>query len=84
MFTTGPSVILLQLRLDLDKGVYIYDEQRSFSLPTSYETYAHMDISLEPMHGFKVIADIYTIAVIKIAGNNYYLLAKNYRFFSKP
>lgn len=53
-FTKGLSVSLLRMTMDLVKGVYVYHEQAPFALPTTYETHAHMDISLELIQSFKV------------------------------
>ncbi|KAI7900678.1 uncharacterized protein BX663DRAFT_488291 [Cokeromyces recurvatus] len=49
----GFSVVLIQMTLDLTKGVYIYQEQPPFPLPTTFETYSHMDTSMEFMQTFK-------------------------------
>ncbi|KAL0087992.1 hypothetical protein F4703DRAFT_1926721 [Phycomyces blakesleeanus] len=43
----GLSVTLLHMNMDLGKGVYVYHEQIPFTLPTTYETHAHMDTFLE-------------------------------------
>ncbi|KAG1498894.1 hypothetical protein G6F54_004767 [Rhizopus delemar] len=50
----GFSVVLIQMTLDLTKGVYVYQEQPPFLLPTTFETYSHMDTSIEFMQAFKV------------------------------
>lgn len=50
----GLSVVLLQMTLDLIKGVYVYQEQVPFLLPTTFETCSHMDTSIELMQAFKL------------------------------
>lgn len=67
---------LLRMTMDLVKGVYVYHEQTPFTLPTTYETYAHMDISLELIYSFKVYLE-HILIVIKIADNNFRLIAKH-------
>ncbi|KAI8636023.1 hypothetical protein BD408DRAFT_426789 [Parasitella parasitica] len=49
----GTMVILLQMQMDLENGVYMYHEEQSFTLPTTYHTYVHMDIALEVINKFK-------------------------------
>ncbi|CAO3615050.1 unnamed protein product [Mucor hiemalis] len=50
----GTTVILLKMHMDLENGVYMYHEEYPFTLPTTYHTYAHMDIALEIISNFKV------------------------------
>ncbi|RCI03301.1 hypothetical protein CU098_011856, partial [Rhizopus stolonifer] len=70
------QVSLLRMTMDLVKGVYVYHEQTPFTLPTTYETYAHMDISLELIYSSKVYLE-HILIVIKIADNNFRLIAKH-------
>ncbi|RCH84540.1 hypothetical protein CU098_009569, partial [Rhizopus stolonifer] len=49
----GTKIILLKMKLDIDKGLYMYYEQQPFILPTTNDTYAHMEIALEVITKFK-------------------------------
>lgn len=42
------------MQMDLANGGYMYHEEYPFTLPTTYDTYAQMDISLEIITNFKV------------------------------
>ncbi|CAO3658407.1 unnamed protein product [Rhizopus stolonifer] len=49
----GATVILLEMKMDLENGVYMYHEQQPFTLPTTHHTHAHMEIALEVITKFK-------------------------------
>ncbi|KAG1447006.1 hypothetical protein G6F56_009395 [Rhizopus delemar] len=48
------TVVLLRMQMDLANGVYMYQEEQPFILPTTYHTHAHMDVALEVIIKFKV------------------------------
>ena len=42
------------MQMDIESGVYMYYEEHPFTLPTTYQTHAQMDIALETISNFKV------------------------------
>lgn len=49
----GTSVTCYRMQMDCSRGVCLYRQDESFVLPATYETHAHMNISLEAILQFK-------------------------------
>ncbi|KAI7897452.1 uncharacterized protein BX663DRAFT_556714 [Cokeromyces recurvatus] len=49
----GTTVMLLEIKMDLENGVYMYHEPQPFPLPTRHNAHTHLQIALEAIKKLK-------------------------------
>ncbi|KAI7852232.1 hypothetical protein BDC45DRAFT_513768 [Circinella umbellata] len=51
---TGTEITLYEMKMDMENGVYVYQEFPQLILPTTHNTHTHVATSMEVMSSFKV------------------------------